>query len=892
MSYQLPPLSDEYHFEKLVRDILRRVYNDPGIERFGRKGQSQYGIDGFSPSQSGVTFQCKLKDTRYKTDDSLCEKLSSEMKAELEKTQKLNDLPNHFIFASTFKNDTHLQQKAQQLSSSSLTVEYWGWDTINEKLWDFAEELLPEYYPHCPVRKVLGFRQIRLKDINDAQIEDEKELKQLALDYYRINDRDDVMFKIVCNKMDVRNDNVMNEILAEIEKLPYLSTLWIVGNGGCGKTTILNRLAIELIKENTHVFILNLEAHLTQRDIEHILALIRYNSGTGECFLCVDNPAADEEALTLILRRIPQTSQQIKILLTERGHRYQSMRQSGGLTFIHGEEERNPIVVRNSRSQRQLVYNRLFDLLGLSENITNDLLEIALNDKIVYVNATYNILLELRKKRQIDFDFDWDDYRRIAESIPVFLYSYRYIALFYLMGVKAPFDVLARICGADNAQKRTFLSKFGSLQHEPIVITEWRDEFYQKQVLLRTKHEIISDIYFHEHPEIDKNELMIEWCENTYFNNSLESQALVNIFGAKKNYFADESTIDYEYLVDFLLSESISEKVQQSKKLYETLHLARFWIFISQGREADAIKLLLIALKLMPDNLHYRTELAKIYQHQGKHDEAEKILMDLIGLDNKNLQARTELAKIYQHQGKHDEAEVHLKKCLEIKKNDISSRTELAKVYQLKKEYLKAELELKKCIEINPSDLNSRTELSKVYQQLKYFNEAEKVLIDLLNLDPNSIYARTELAKVYKRLHSYSQAEKYLIDCINIKPNDRKSRTELAKIYQLQGKYDEAENVLLKILTIRRYDCYAMAELISVYTHLKQKEICINRFDDFMKRCDLRKKRKREPQPMFNNFFKFCRNFNESKLAKQYFVKYKNFLDDRNISLYHRYFGF
>ena len=70
-------------------------------------------------------------------------------------------------------------------------------------------------------------------------------------------------------------------------------------------------------------------------------------------------------------------NQQIKIILSERGHRYQSMRQSGELTFIHGEEERKPIVVRNSRSQRQLVYNRLFDLLGLPDSITSDLLEIA-----------------------------------------------------------------------------------------------------------------------------------------------------------------------------------------------------------------------------------------------------------------------------------------------------------------------------------------------------------------------------------------------------------------------------------------------------------------------------------------------------------------------------------
>ena len=68
MFYQLPPLLDDDEFERLVRDITRRVYDDPGIERFGRKGQSQSGIDGLSPDSTS-TFQCKLKDTRYETAD-------------------------------------------------------------------------------------------------------------------------------------------------------------------------------------------------------------------------------------------------------------------------------------------------------------------------------------------------------------------------------------------------------------------------------------------------------------------------------------------------------------------------------------------------------------------------------------------------------------------------------------------------------------------------------------------------------------------------------------------------------------------------------------------------------------------------------------------------------
>ncbi|HEY3278293.1 MAG TPA: tetratricopeptide repeat protein, partial [Syntrophorhabdaceae bacterium] len=655
MLYQLPPVQDENIFEKLVRDVLRREYDDPGIECFGRKGQSQYGIDGYSPAKSGVTFQCKLKDTRYKPDADLCGTLSSEMEIELEKTRELRI--SRFIFASTFKNDAHLQQKAQNLSSHTLIVEYWGWDTITEKIWKYAEELVPSYYPHIPIRKVPGLREIIPDAIRNTLIQDSEERKQLALDYYRINDRDDVVFKVVCNDLDVRNDAVMQDAFTKLESLPSCSTLWVVGTGGSGKTTILYRLAIELAQKNHHVFVLNLEAQLGRDGVELVLNTIRYKSPSDKCILCIDNPAADEETLSSILRRIPELNRRIHVLLSERGHRFQAMKKSGTVTFIHGEEESALVVVKNPHSQRQLVYNRLFDLLGIEANTARDLSQIILNERIVYVNATYTVLLELKKKRKIDFAFDWDDFQKLTDDLPSFRDSYKYIALFYLMGVRAHFDVLARVCGADEAQKGMFLSRFRGLQHEPIVLTEWRDELYQKQVLLRTKHEIISEIYFREHPEIDKNELMMEWCEKTYFNNIFESQTLVNIFGAKKNYFADQPFIDYELLINFMLREGFAEKVQQSRKLYETLHLARFWILLSQGRETKAIEALNSALVLIPYNLHFRTELAKIYQHQGKYDEAEKILMESLVIDEKQLHPRTELAKIYQHQGKYDEAE-------------------------------------------------------------------------------------------------------------------------------------------------------------------------------------------------------------------------------------------
>ncbi len=817
MSYQLPPLNDEVEFERLVRDILRRVYDDPGIERFGREGQSQYGIDGFSPANPGITFQCKLKDTRYKNDDRLRDILLTEMEEELEKTKGLINQPQRFIFATTFKNDTHLQQKASSLSDESITVEYWGWDTINEKIWEYAESLIPTYYPLCPVRQVSGFRQITPNLITKVKTSDGNELNKLAIEYYRINDRSEVVFRVVCNDIDVRNDKVMEHAFNKLNTLSSNGTLWILGDGGCGKTTILHRLALELARLDQNIYMLNLETHLSKDDLETILSWLKYCSTPGQTVLCIDNPAVDEEALEVLLRRIPECCTGIHILLAERAHRYQALRRIGCLTYLHGEEELRPIFVQNTRNHRQRVYSKLFELLELSEADIASLRDIVLNERLVYVNATYLMLLELRRKRKIDFDFDWDDYRKSTSDLSAFSEGYKYIALFYLFGVRTPFAVLSKIFGADETQQKTFLERFRGLVNEPIILDEKRDDSFRKSIYVRTKHEIISEIFFLEHPELNKDELLMEWCEHTDFGDALEAQALINILGAKKNYADENPYIDFRNLIDFLLRGYLHERVALSPKLNATLHLARFWLLLFQNKPEEAITLLESFLEIAPENLHTRTELAKVYQSQGKLDKAEAVLLKLLELDKHNIRAYTELAKIYQRQNRLAEAEAALLRVLDIKPNDLNSRTELAKIYQRQVKLTEAEAVLLKILDIRPSDLNSRTELAKIYQRQGKFIEAEAVLLKLLELDKHNIRAHTELAKVYQRQNRLPEAEHALLSVLDTKANDLNSRTELAKIYQRQNKLAEAEAVLLKSLEIDSQQLHPRTELAKIY---------------------------------------------------------------------------
>jgi tetratricopeptide (TPR) repeat protein len=815
MTYQLPPVADAAQFEKLVRDILRRVYRDPSIEIFGRKGQAQDGIDGFSPT-SNITFQCKLKDTRFAPDSQLQAKLLAELEDELSKTQDLVSAPTRFVFASTYKNDKALQEKALSLSSDRTAVEYWGWDTINDRIWEFAEELVPLYYPKIPIRGVSGFRQVTPQLIAEARRINVQEKNLLALDYYRINDRAEVVFQIVCNDMDVRNTRVMDSIQHRLQMLSISTTVWVVGAGGSGKTTILNRAAVELAEQGRAVFTLDCE-NFERSNLESVLSLLKYCSVPDGCVLCIDNPAADDETLETLLRKLPDYTSNVHVILAERAHRYKTLRRTGTLTYLHGEEDHEPIYVRNPQSQREDVYNRLFDLLEVSNQDRIPLLDIVRNENLVYVNATYSILLELKKKRLIDFDFDWDDYRKSTLDLPSFAEGYKYIALFYLFGVRTPFSTFSRICGAGESEQQLFLERFRGLVNEPIVVDERRDESFRRVTHLRTKHEIVSEIFFGEHPTINREELLMQWAESTDFQNANETQALVNIFGAKKNYLSEASKVHLEALTDFFLTGYINEKVQLSPKLYATLHLAKCWLLVSQNRTNDAIAVLLSLISVQPNNLHCRIELAKVNRRLGDLDAAENILLNTLSIDANDVHAYTELSTIYQKQGKFSEAESLMLKVLQIKPHDLNARTELARIFQKAGKLAEAEQLLLQVLDLRRHDLNSRTELAKVYRRQGRLHEAEAVLLELLKMERRSIWARTELAKVYQRQNRLNEAERFLVEVLEIVPNDLNSRTELAKIYQRQDKLKEAEEVLMELLRLEPNDLQARTELAKIY---------------------------------------------------------------------------
>jgi len=141
----LHPFSNEVKFEKFIVDVFNSIDKTNTYSQFGRRGQKQHGFD-VSSIETKTVIQCKLKiidRDDYKIRQELLKELDDDF-SDFKIFNSDNEFYfSKFIFASTFKNDTHIQIECKKKSTDKIVVDYWCWDRIMENL---TEDLLTKYY--------------------------------------------------------------------------------------------------------------------------------------------------------------------------------------------------------------------------------------------------------------------------------------------------------------------------------------------------------------------------------------------------------------------------------------------------------------------------------------------------------------------------------------------------------------------------------------------------------------------------------------------------------------------------------------------------------------------------------------------------------------------------
>ncbi|MGD0156646.1 MAG: hypothetical protein ABSB50_11135 [Terracidiphilus sp.] len=134
LRYPAPKNDDS--FEEFCLDFLRAHFKLPGLQRYGRRGQRQYGIDIIDLVSPPPKFaaQCKADDPNLVFTEDRLRKLAADA---LRAPHKLKN----YVILSTGKTSTQLQNaiaeiNAAHAASGEFIVEFLGWDLIERLLDD------------------------------------------------------------------------------------------------------------------------------------------------------------------------------------------------------------------------------------------------------------------------------------------------------------------------------------------------------------------------------------------------------------------------------------------------------------------------------------------------------------------------------------------------------------------------------------------------------------------------------------------------------------------------------------------------------------------------------------------------------------------------------------
>jgi len=103
-----------------------------------------------------------------------------------------------------------------------------------------------------------GVRRITPHSIQNFRETDNNKLAKIRENYFKLNSSDRYIWKVVCNDIDVRNERLDSQINSTLNKVDSgIVSIWILGAPGCGKTTQMNRTAVDFALKGFPVILIN-----------------------------------------------------------------------------------------------------------------------------------------------------------------------------------------------------------------------------------------------------------------------------------------------------------------------------------------------------------------------------------------------------------------------------------------------------------------------------------------------------------------------------------------------------------------------------------------------------------------------------------------------------------
>jgi len=720
---------------------------------------------------------------------------------------------------------------------------------------------------------------IDLAYVNKMQSISEEEQKKAYRYFYKITNDSEKISKIVCNDLDVLNNEAVKTAMQLINRS---DTTIITGMGGVGKTTLMFRIATTYASGLYPVFWLRPK----NSDVVHtelsVRSMMQYMDEIARAYqskaiLFIDSPNTDLALLELIHKF--QEEYKIKIVTAERNNRISMLLSHESFNFeVWNDEavflcltskdtfqfewidENRRIIHFIKESWKSEVLQRMIGVLGeyyqadivTLQKITSDIpMEIS-NSSIVeliyYAIVTYNRKIA-RKCIALDWD-EWDDTLQAFFGSGVRKNTFAHLAVLYLFKIPTSITILEKLLNRSYSEISAFIeSTYNNNSGEPIIFKDGK---------IHLKHDMVSDLYFKfntfSSAELHLKEIIPFMDEETavdfericlskryvsgkelmpYNISCAELIATIDDSERFKHYLENKDRLYSFELAQFWMAQTTGDRnklhqlatyLQEKYPIHVRVQHALGTFFYSIGMASEAKKAYQYALEVEPNNVVILSTLARFYSTFDQN-KAEQLFLNALDIDSNNLSVLNALAKFYSKNDKSDKAIEILMQALNINPEHVPTLYELARLY-IKKYYLKDKAKgiLSHIINITPNNFSALSELINLYCEEGEFQEAENAICRILDIDQSNIAILSVLAHFYVRYDKNDKAEETFIRAQNIDPSNLKIRYSLARFYLLSERIDKAEEVYFDVLQLYPNHIHTLNELARFYLNSDQIE--------------------------------------------------------------------